>query len=354
MSSIAENKAVVAELDAIGNGSGDLSRLDALCASDMVNHALAPGRPQGIEGTRQFLAAARRSEHPGRWTESIVVAEGEMVVQFGRRELRWPGGPFRGFDLAAGICTRDVAFAYRLRDARIVERWAIRDDLAMLQQLGAITQVTAPTSAPASGAARRGAATSRRPRRGPAAPPRAPYGYVVVDGGPHPNPRTAAEGYRLRLFALDDVAADVAADVVRRIFRECLDGRVTGQSRLDWIAMEFPARPREGRNRTGIDGATAGRAARFARFWRIRGTPDSRCSAGGRRWRSSLIQTMPRRDVVRFQRAAPERIVRSRQPAHPAIVSVVDFTRVQLSRRSRSAGGVRRIGKLERVRTGHK
>ena len=87
MSSIAENKAVVAELDAIGNGSGDLSRLDALCAADMVNHALAPGRPQGIEGTRQFLAAARRSEHPGRWTESIVVAEGEMVVQFGRREL---------------------------------------------------------------------------------------------------------------------------------------------------------------------------------------------------------------------------------------------------------------------------
>jgi hypothetical protein len=152
------------------------------------------------------------------------------------------------------------------------------------------------------------------------------------------------------LLALDDVAADV----VRRIFREYLDGRVTGQSRLDWIAMEFPARPREGRNRTGIDGATAGRAARFARFWRIRGTPDSRCSAGGRRWRSSLIQTMPRRDVVRFQRAAPERIVRSRQPAHPAIVSVVDFTRVQLSRRSRSAGGVRRIGKLERVRTGHK
>jgi predicted ester cyclase len=105
----------------------------------MVNHALAPGRPQGIEGTRQFLVAARRNEHPGRWTESIVVAEGDMVVQFGRRELQWPGGPFRGFDRSAGICTRDVAFAYRLRDSRITERWAIRDDLAVLKQLGAIT-----------------------------------------------------------------------------------------------------------------------------------------------------------------------------------------------------------------------
>jgi hypothetical protein len=31
---------------------------------------------------------------------------------------------------------------------------------------------------------------------------RAPYGYAVVDGGPHPNPRKAAEGYRLRVLAV--------------------------------------------------------------------------------------------------------------------------------------------------------
>ena len=29
-------------------------------------------------------------------------------------------------------------FAYRLVDARIAERWAIRDDLTMLRQLGAL------------------------------------------------------------------------------------------------------------------------------------------------------------------------------------------------------------------------
>ena len=43
MSSIAENKAVVAEMDAIGNGSGDLTRLDALCAADMVTTRSRPG-----------------------------------------------------------------------------------------------------------------------------------------------------------------------------------------------------------------------------------------------------------------------------------------------------------------------
>jgi predicted ester cyclase len=68
----------------------------------------------------------------------LVVAEDDLVVQFGTRELHWPGGGFRGFEVPAGVCRRDTAFAYRLRDGRIAERWAIRDDLAMLQQLGAL------------------------------------------------------------------------------------------------------------------------------------------------------------------------------------------------------------------------
>ncbi|TCC51459.1 hypothetical protein E0H73_40765 [Kribbella pittospori] len=135
-----ENKAVVQELDDLGNGAGDVSRLDALCTPDLVNHALAPHMPPGIEGTRQFLTSARRNRYPGRWVESFVVAEEDLVVQFGSRELHWPGGGFRGFDLREGVCTRDVALAYRLREGRIAERWAIRDDLAMILQLGGLGQ----------------------------------------------------------------------------------------------------------------------------------------------------------------------------------------------------------------------
>jgi hypothetical protein len=56
----------------------------------------------------------------------------------GSREHDWPGGRFRGFDAPAGTYVRDTAFAYRLVAGRIAERWAIRDDLAMLLQLGAI------------------------------------------------------------------------------------------------------------------------------------------------------------------------------------------------------------------------
>jgi len=59
-----------------------------------------------------------------------------LVVHFDSREHEWPGGSFRGFDLPAGRDERDVMFAYRVRGGRTVERCAIRDDLAMIWQLG--------------------------------------------------------------------------------------------------------------------------------------------------------------------------------------------------------------------------
>src|SRR4029079_5186727 len=98
----------------------------------------AAGRRQGLEGTREFLRNAGRATHPGRWISSVVVAEGDMVVQFGPRELHWPGGASMVLAVPQGIATRDTAFADRLAGGRIAERWAIRDDLSMLRQLGAL------------------------------------------------------------------------------------------------------------------------------------------------------------------------------------------------------------------------
>jgi len=74
---------------------GDLALLDELCTPDMVSHALARDRPQGVEGTRQFCE--RLSPSPPRSLDPFVVAEGNMVVQFGHRELDYPGGSFLDF-----------------------------------------------------------------------------------------------------------------------------------------------------------------------------------------------------------------------------------------------------------------
>ena len=68
----------------------------------------------------------------------VVVAEGDYVVQFGRRRGQWHGGEFLGIPAAPGAYSRDFAAMYRFREGKIAERWAIRDDLSMLRQLGAV------------------------------------------------------------------------------------------------------------------------------------------------------------------------------------------------------------------------
>ncbi|MFI0425093.1 recombinase family protein [Spongiactinospora sp. 9N601] len=50
---------------------------------------------------------------------------------------------------------------------------------------------------------------------------RPPYGYLLADAGPHPNPAKAANGKRLHRYELDPVAAPVVA----RIFADYLAGR---------------------------------------------------------------------------------------------------------------------------------
>jgi site-specific DNA recombinase len=50
---------------------------------------------------------------------------------------------------------------------------------------------------------------------------RPPYGYLLIDVGPHPNPAKAADGKRLHALAPDPQTADV----VRRIFTDYLAGK---------------------------------------------------------------------------------------------------------------------------------
>lgn len=143
------NKTIVERFDALLHNR-DFDQLDELCSPDMVNHALAPNRPAGLEGTRQWLQTEGRNFQSFPWKEQVVVAENDLVVQFGTRAHDWPGGTFRGFDVPAGRCERGTAFMYRISDDRIVERWAVNDLLAMLLQLGAISDplTTRPRNAP--------------------------------------------------------------------------------------------------------------------------------------------------------------------------------------------------------------
>ena len=133
-----ENKRVLAEFDQL-LGADDLSPLDRLCRPDMVNHAIAPDRPAGLAGTREFLETMGRSQmtHEG-WRQLVVVADGDYVVQYGERHGQWHGGRFMGIEARPGAYSRGFAAMYRFEGGQIAERWAVRDDLTMLRQLGAL------------------------------------------------------------------------------------------------------------------------------------------------------------------------------------------------------------------------
>lgn len=131
------NKELISRFDE-AVARGDVDALDELCTQDMVNHSLAPGRPKGLAGTREFVRTGMPKLQGDGWADSVMVADGDYVVQFGTRAGTWAGGSFLGFDLDPGPYSRQVAFCYRVEDNKIAERWAMRDDLTMLRQLGGL------------------------------------------------------------------------------------------------------------------------------------------------------------------------------------------------------------------------
>lgn len=174
---------------------------------------------------------------------------------------------------------------------------------------------------------------------------RAPYGYVAVDGGPHPNPRKAAEGFRLRVLETEDYSADI----VRRIFASYLDGEgnraIANMLNHDGVLCPSARRPDQNGHRIadGWQGST------------IKAILDNPRYTGyavfGRWARHEMLldpDDVAAGHVTRFRRASADRIVRSREQAHPAIVSVETFTQVQLLRRTKSAGGLATARTVER------
>ncbi|HEY0688144.1 MAG TPA: recombinase family protein, partial [Kribbella sp.] len=92
---------------------------------------------------------------------------------------------------------------------------------------------------------------------------RAPYGYIVVDAGPHPNPRKAIEGFRLRVLETDETA-----EVVRRIFADYLNGKgdraIANGLNRDGIACPSARRPDQNRHRLVVDVPRRTRGGRYA------------------------------------------------------------------------------------------
>jgi lactoylglutathione lyase len=115
--------------------AGDESALDELVAADMVNHAAGP---QGRDGLKRILRTIDDDLGPVTVEQHHVVGEGDLVVQ----HLTLHGThrastmPLLAKTPASG---RRVAWTFihiwRVVDGVIVEHWACRDDMGLLDQI---------------------------------------------------------------------------------------------------------------------------------------------------------------------------------------------------------------------------
>jgi predicted SnoaL-like aldol condensation-catalyzing enzyme len=117
---------------------GDVSAVDRYLAPDFLNHVT------GRTGTEDFkrLAAERQDASEAANVIEFMVAEGDLVVAWMTvtrtvdRDVSLfgyviEGSPPRSY-------TVHHVHVYRIAGGKICEHWALRDDISMLRQLGAI------------------------------------------------------------------------------------------------------------------------------------------------------------------------------------------------------------------------
>ena len=115
--------------------AGDDTALDDLVAPDMVNHAAGP---QGRDGLQRILRTIDDDLGPVTVDQHHLIAEGDLVAQH-----LTVHGTHKASTMPlladAPVSGRATAWTFihiwRVRAGMIVEHWACRDDMGLLEQL---------------------------------------------------------------------------------------------------------------------------------------------------------------------------------------------------------------------------
>lgn len=143
-----ENKEVI-RLLMEAHERDDREKWVSLWADDAQNH----GRPATPERLR-LLFTSLRTAFPDRHHEFLrVIAEGDLVVAYMRNSGTFGDIPELKVDRTDYLTAAPTGSPYsveamhifRLANGKIAEHWAVRDDLELLAQLGAITSPQRPS-----------------------------------------------------------------------------------------------------------------------------------------------------------------------------------------------------------------
>jgi predicted ester cyclase len=115
---------------------GRLEVVDEVMSPELDDHATRPpGLPGGRDGVKALITTVRTA-FPDLHNEIVhEVTQGDLVVH----HIRSTGtmrGDFMGMKATGKDATWDAVHIARVRDGKVVEHWAVQDQLGMLQQLG--------------------------------------------------------------------------------------------------------------------------------------------------------------------------------------------------------------------------
>lgn len=118
---------------------GAVSAVAEVIAPDFINHEAPPGRARGPESMRGLTTMLRTAFFDLRFAIEGLVAEGDIVA--GRLTMSGTHeGPLMGMPPTGNAVRQDHMHFVRFRNGKAVEDWGVRDDLGMMQQLGAIPE----------------------------------------------------------------------------------------------------------------------------------------------------------------------------------------------------------------------
>ena len=131
-----ENKAIVRRTWEELFNQGKLATADELIAASFLNHA-ASGSPLGPASFRQLVMFYRNAFPDVKFTIEDMLADGDKVVMrnsfSGTHE-----GMFMGIAPTGKHVSQEQIHIVRVANGQVIEHWAVRDDLSLMRQLGAI------------------------------------------------------------------------------------------------------------------------------------------------------------------------------------------------------------------------
>ena len=131
-----QNKAVIRKYAELTNAR-DLEEAFAHFSPSFVDHAVRPGMPPGIQGTRLFFNMLFTAFPDLHATIEDIIAEGDKVVDRMTCE-----GTHQGMFMGAPPTGKRVTWSFidinRIVDGKVVEHWAEVDTIGIMQQLGLV------------------------------------------------------------------------------------------------------------------------------------------------------------------------------------------------------------------------